>query len=411
MVNAVSPETASDAIPKFGQASVWSKAKYRLALRLVHGRFADNQAWHRAVETNNIAMADALIAHGVKPDEGEGAWDPKADMLFDCLRFKGGQMAKRLLAIGADPNHIHHNNYWDAPTHRAARFGNLEALTAMLEAGADPDLRDGNEFTPALAALSTFGMGRLHNGDPAARVEERWAMVEACLAAGADVKAQASHGQDLVSFALEDTPARLRWALGLGLTLPHPQMALEDTLFSDLVKLESGDNYIRSDGLALARAREDKRFVWDRWGLVEIILEQGARFDAVNAEGRTLLEEGLRRKALRPQDVAELVRRGAPLDVRDAQGNTLTHQLFTSREHANEKGVALYEALRDAGLPDQTEVTNAAGQTPMEALTAGVLSWTVREASVFVDHLAPTPATEAPVQRRYLKVPRPTSPG
>lgn len=401
--------TVKDPMPALGSMPWWQKIKLRVQIRMAYGRWGANGVWGAAVRRNNVALADRLLAASILPpadEPGHTAWSARSNLLFESVGFLDGRMVHRLLAMGANPNHIHQNNYWDAPTHRAARYGNIQALEAMLAHGGDPNLRDGNKYTPGLAALDDFGMAyRTESGKPAATVEVRWRMAEACVAAGADVHAQASHGQDLLSYALTDTPDRVEWALGLGLTLADPRAALEDVLFSDLRYVGDSSRFVRSDGLARARHEEDSDFHWDRWAMADILVREGAMFTGSNAAGRTLLEEGIAREALTTSDVAELVRRGAPLDVVDGEGNTLTHQLLCKRAYANTAGTELYDALRAAGLPDQTLVRNRAGQTPMEALESRITNWTVGEAMVFDQHLS-TPKDAAFVPESEPKVER-----
>lgn len=387
-------DVSKDPVPAVGSMPWWDKFKTRLKVRLAYGRWGRNGAWDVAVSRNNVTLADRLIAANILPpadDPSHTAWSPRSNMLFESVGFLDGRLARRLLAIGANPNHIHQNDYWDAPTHRAARYGNVAALEAMLAHGGDPNLRDGNKYTPGLAALDSFGMGyRTDNGKPAATVDERWHMAEACVAAGADIKAQATHGQDLLTYALTDTPERVEWAMGLGLAPADPRESLEEVLFSDLRYVGDSSHFVREDGLARARHVENPDFRWDRWGIVNLLERAGATFSGVNAAGRTLLEEGIERKALVATDVPELVRRGAPLNVVDSEGNTLTHQLLCARAFANTAGTEVYDALRAAGLPDQLAVRNRAGQTPFEALEKRMISWTVGEAMVFDQHLGGT---------------------
>lgn len=396
--DAAPPVKPAAPLPVVGSMPFWQKLRFRTLARLGYGRFATENLWRTAVDEGNASLANRLLAAGmVYPVPAKGAYDGLSEMLFDATRLlDDGRMTECLLRMGANPNHVHQNNYWDAPTHRAARTRNAPALLAMIRHGADLSLRDGNKFTPALAVLDDFGAQTKRDGRPAATVDERWALVEVCMANGADPKTKGCHDQTLLSYALADTPERVEWVLSLGVTVEHPRQALEDVFYSDMVRLGEGHLYVRDDGLARERYNENKDFRWDRAGILAILEREGGVYTGFNADNRTFLEEGIHRHALVASDVAFLVAKGAPLDARDSEGNTLTHQLFTDQRYANEAGVALYDALRLAGLPDQRAECNAAGQTPADARAQASEDWYVRQAKAFDARVAP-PAATAPV--------------
>jgi hypothetical protein len=392
--------------PAVGSMPLWEKLKHRVLARIGYGRYAAPELWRRAVESGNGTLADRLLAAGMvypKPADKE-AYDGLSELLFEAVRhLDGGAMTERLLSMGANPNHIHRNDYYDAPTHRAARARNAPALLAMIAHGANMNLCDGNRYTPMLAVLSSFGATTLANGKPAADVDERWAMVEACLAAGADPQAKGSHDQTLLTFALGDTPERVQWVLDLGLVVADPRQAMEDVFFSDLNRLGDHRAYVNDDGLAHDRFQADPDYRYRRDEILALLEQVGGSYAGVNEAGRTFIEEGIARHALRAEDVASLVARGATLESTDADGNTLTHQLLTQQRYGNDAGVALYDALRLAGLPDQRTVRNAAGLTPKEARDQAAEDWYVRQAKAF-DHRLDTdpspapPTSEVPIQ-------------
>lgn len=375
-------------IPAIGSMPIMEKLQFRLRAYLGYGRHATGQLWRSALNTGNEGLADALIGAGMVPKRplNKDEWDPTRELMFASVRWiDDGAMTRRVLAIGGDPDRIHQNNYWDAPTHRAARCRNGGSLLAMIQHKADMTLKDGNGYTPALALLDHFGA--THSSGNAAderpcTVDDRWTLVVACLAAGAEVNAATNNGYTLLSYALCDIPDRLKWVLGLGGEMDDPRTALEDTFFSELRHL--GENrFLRGHSLAQERQREDKNFRWDRMGMLATLEQHGATYTGVNAQGRTFLEEGLVKKELLADDIPFLVAKGVALDVTDSEGNTLTHQLLTQQHYANEMGVALYQALRKAGLPDQMAVHNTLGQTPAEAREATMSDWFVRNAKAF----------------------------
>lgn len=410
----------SPSLPEVGSASFWSRLKLRIQMRAAYGRHGNSELWHRAVRQNSVGLARKLLENGFTPPapKMKGDWDQRGEMLFTSLHFLDGEMTEILLSCGAPPDHIEQNNAWDGIAHRAARYGNIKAVNALIAHGADVNLRDGNKFTPALASLSDFLHGQC-------KVDDRWAIAQAFIAAGADPLAAASHGETLVDFALTDIPARLDWALSLGIPMPNPQESLIELLYSGKEQMgQKTNSYCSATGLARDRHIEDPDFCWDRWGMVALITAQGASFSGVDAQGLTLIERGIKTNKLNASDVAEFVKRGAPLDVCDAAGNTLTHRLLTKQSYANEKGVALYEALCAAGLPDQLAVLNHAGQTPLQAQEIVSQDWYVREAKAFPSYLAshapavkpvvenapakavdlaPAPDSNPPLRRRILR--------
>jgi hypothetical protein len=279
--------------PEVGTAPFLDKVKVRLGMRLAYGRYGRSNLWNRAVNENNASLAQRLLKTGVlpsPPDEGARyRYDEMTQMLFDSLSYRDGKVTQCLLDAGASPNQRTSNNYSDAPTHRAARLGNRVAVQAMLNHHADHSILDGNQFTPALAALDDFG----HAGGT---VEDRWAIAEAFLAAGADPHATTRRGHNLLDYALTDTAERVTWALSLGLTLADPQEALFEVLYSGRELLGESPSpyaYYQASGLARHRFNETPSVRWDRWAMVDLLVSAGASFAGHDSQGRTLFERGI----------------------------------------------------------------------------------------------------------------------
>jgi uncharacterized protein len=116
---------------------------------------------------------------------------------------------RSLIAAGANPNEL--NEAGEGALHLAALNGHLDVVNILLEAGADANLRDANEWTPIFKAAYNHELDRGfapvvkalidHGGDVNARIfygitplmlaagGGEAAVCEALLDAGADVKA------------------------------------------------------------------------------------------------------------------------------------------------------------------------------------------------------------------------------
>lgn len=397
--------------PTIGDWPWWQRLQMRWSVFQHYGRGASEKAWTEAVHQGNRTLAQSLLGAGlvVKPEKDPAhRYDVLSNLLLEAVtRLDQGQMTQALLTMGANPNHIHPNDYWDAPTHRAARARNVPAFLALLAAHPNLDLADGNGYTPMLTWVTEFGEMHTQEGKLAATVDERWAMVEACLAAGANPNLRSRVKESLLSAALTDTPERVAWALEQGCTSFDPRADLEDVFFCSLRRLNSPNPPYPAIGSGLARHRkhEDDTFQWDRAGILAILERQGWSYEGINAAGRTFFEEGLERGELEAADVPYLVARGVPLDHIDARGNSLTHQLLTRRSYSNGRGRDLFDALMAAGLPKQWDLVNADGDTPEMARARVIGRWSVQEAQALDLHL-PSPLILPSARFKQAQAPR-----
>ena len=107
--------------------------------------------------------------------------------------FGGAGAVKVLLAVGASADADSDNQLKVRPLHSAAAARDVAAVRALLEAGADPNVRQQGGFTPLLAAA--------HADDPA--------LVQLLLDHGADPSQAADDGRDPASMAGPKTKALL----------------------------------------------------------------------------------------------------------------------------------------------------------------------------------------------------------
>jgi ankyrin repeat protein len=108
--------------------------------------------------------------------------------------FGGGATVRLLLAAGMDPDADQDNPLRVRPLHSAVAARDLDAATALLEAGAEPNTAQQGGFTPLLAAA--------HNDDVR--------MVELLLRHGADRDQAADDGRDPAAMAGERVAPLLR---------------------------------------------------------------------------------------------------------------------------------------------------------------------------------------------------------
>jgi uncharacterized protein len=93
--------------------------------------------------TNSPEMVELLLKHGADPDENSG------DPLRKACEGNASLIVTTLLAHGAKPNSPSKMN---PPLIDASYWGYLEVTSALLEAGADPNLRNSQGYTALIVA-------------------------------------------------------------------------------------------------------------------------------------------------------------------------------------------------------------------------------------------------------------------
>ena len=158
---------------------------------------------------NQLGMVDALLAAGPELDVFEASALGRTERLAEILEHDPAAMnavavdgfrplqlaaffgqpdaARLLLERGAPVDAVSGNDAGLRALHSAVAGRHGEVVALLLEAGADPGPRQQGGFTPLMAAA-------LHGDEP---------MVDALLAAGADVTARSDDGRDAAAMAEE----------------------------------------------------------------------------------------------------------------------------------------------------------------------------------------------------------------
>jgi ankyrin repeat protein len=151
-----------------------------LAAIVLAGREPD---FFEACALGNRERASALLAHDGKLTDTYSAdgFTPLGLAVF----FGHEEIARQLVAAGADVNRPSRNAIRVAPLHSAVESGSLALLNLLLEHGASPDPVEFLEATPLHSAAARGNRG----------------MVERLLAAGADPRRKTKEGKTSADLA------------------------------------------------------------------------------------------------------------------------------------------------------------------------------------------------------------------
>jgi truncated hemoglobin YjbI len=115
---------------------------------LLHERYAGFPLLHEAAAAGRLEIVRLLLHLGADPNlQDAGSHTPLYAVANGCPAHQGGAVARALIAAGADVNACD-GVQRTTPLHMAARRGNLGVAEALLESGADPDVRDRRGDTP-----------------------------------------------------------------------------------------------------------------------------------------------------------------------------------------------------------------------------------------------------------------------
>lgn len=267
---------------------------------------------------NDNPGAEKLLELGsdstARNDRGKTAGSLGCDNRFS-MRVIDLEAMRECLATGWDVDATDPNGL--APLHLAVDRGNEREVTMLLEAGADPEVRDRGKGTP------------LHRLSGNSRE-----LTASLLEAGANVDARDDRG-----------------------ATPLHQAAVRDNPDAARVLLEAG---------ADLEARESDGDTPLHWALrsthvpgltIGVLLDAGADVNALNASGRTPLHAAM--ESSNEQHIAWLLERGADPDMRDRSGWSPLHVAARSYSATASMTVALLEA----GASVSARAAN--GETPL----------------------------------------------
>jgi ankyrin repeat protein len=193
-----------------------------------------------------------------------------------CYEWKGHRPAGALILPGPDPQH---QNHPDSPLAQAVRRNDLQAVTRLLAAGADPNTRNW-QGSPVLSVAIYRGYSGL---------------ARALLDAGADPNARRKDGTTALMDAVGKEDAGMVTALLARGAEPNAKTGDGDT--------------------ALLHAA-----MFSRTPIVRALLEKGADVKAQDHMGRTALKWAANEGSV--EIVRLLLAGGAPVDARDWFGST-----------------------------------------------------------------------------------------
>jgi uncharacterized protein len=246
-----------------------------------------------------------------------GGWPP---LLF-AARQNSTAAALALIEAGADPD-IRDPDGLNA-LNVAIMNEHYDLAVALLEAGADPDAADRTGMTALYGAIEIANLGFDIGRPPVLRADEHDAVgfMRAALAHGADPDARLTapilarhHGFPDRSLGAGATPL-MRAARGRDLDAIQ---LLLDAGASASARQDDGTNALHA--LAGARpASKDEDAATER-EVLDLLLRAGAEIEAASAEGQTPMHRAARGGNAKLINL--LFERGARLDVQDKEGRT-----------------------------------------------------------------------------------------
>jgi ankyrin repeat protein len=266
-----------------------------------------------ALSQRHTAVVDELVKG--KADVNLASKNGSTPLMFSA---QGGLKAtKILLAAGALPN-IQHPDTGQTALIIASTMGNTAIVEALLENGADPNIRDGNTFTALHAAVRDSDYGVDHESRVAAV-----ATVKVLLAHGADPNARLNQKKQTVRAVNElafqgATPLALAAEVNSLDAIKElvkggadPKIPTEQGTTPLIMAAGAGTDVQRT------RSPEERALALDT---ARFLLDQGVDINAAGQFGWTALHSATYQGL---NDVIELlVSRGANIDAFDKLGQT-----------------------------------------------------------------------------------------
>ncbi len=294
-----------------------------------------------------------LLERGWTPAEAEGASE------LSGPAFEGDvEVVRALLSRGAPVDGVDERDRTALHIAAMAMGGHKEEVTAaLLEAGADPNAKDGDGCTVLHYAAACDGPQVLHlllaaGADPNAWADCRWLAGEPWSRGGVGWSTVSSGSSDALSRA---TPLHLA------------VIACPDGV-EELLRAGADINAQARNGWTCMHFAA----ILGEEGLVEFLAELGAAVHARDLLGRTPLHWAARAEST---EVAELLlKRGADVDATDPEGRTPLHVVVTETGGVGRRDfdilVRFVECLLEHGA--DVNAKDAWGYTPLrEALRSG----------------------------------------
>jgi hypothetical protein len=301
---------------KLGEtALMWAAAEdHAEAVRALVAGGADP---NRASRVLDLAPMDWLQIGMVSTVLPVGGWPP---LLF-AARQDARAAALALIEVGADPN-IRDPDGLNA-LNVAIMNEHYDLAAALLEAGADPDVADRTGMTALYGAVEMATLGTVFGRPPVPRKDEydAIAFVRLALARGANPDARLAepilarhHGFPDRTLGAGATPL-MRAAKGHDL---ESIRVLLDAGASAQARQDDGSNalHVMATGRA---ARDDEAAALER-DVLDRLLDAGAQIEAVSMDGQTPMHRAAR--SGNASFITLLFERGARLDAVDEEGRT-----------------------------------------------------------------------------------------
>lgn len=319
----------------------------RFYLRLIGTQYGPQMPPTGALRPEQIAVLKAWIDHGAEwPDDASGEEpstppDPEATPIMKALR-DGDQRTFKKLAIQHPKAGNLRGPQGTTPLMQAVLYGDTESVRLLLDAGADPNLRNESGATALMWAVNDLQKARLlldHGADVNARSEDsRTALliaagqfgsrevVKLLLDRGADIKAKSPGlGVDMTALTEasrvgDETLIRLLIERGADIKAAGPgPLAYGQYAGCDrcLDMLTAGANpEIISMGALFASPPNLDATAMVRW------LARGADINTRDPGGNTLLMLAASSDSIPAEAVKTLISRGADVNAKNAEGRS-----------------------------------------------------------------------------------------
>ncbi len=322
-----------------------NSAASRLYLRLVGNRYGAQMPLTGALSSDQIAVIKTWIDEGAEwPDEFSGevqkpATDPRAIRVMEALRTGDRSAFRTMLRESPKIGNLRSNG-GSTPLMYAALYGDASDVRALLDNGADPNIKNDAGATALMWAVDDFEKTRLlveHGADVNARSDDKRtplviaagrygssAVVKLLLDRGADPSFEGSRnftplaeaayvGDETVVQMLIDRGADVkkggRFALSQSAMLNC--MACAEKLIGSVDQTALGGVM-----LTMAPPRGGSA------GMLKFLLDHGGDPNAKTADGRTVLMLAASSDTLPSEIVKSLVERGADVNAKSAAGET-----------------------------------------------------------------------------------------